>query len=187
MTFGNNDCRYHDNAPPEAEKTEYYSFIYKLWFENHTPNKPFAAAAKETLLNGGYYRADISSDVSILELNTMAYNTDALPELIGQSAADQMKWLAKTLEEATDRKFIILDHIYGGARFKHDNTKKAQSLWAPEYLDQYLKIWEQNSDKIMIELAGHDHWEDLRVTDNDATNHPSRNLFVSAGISPDHN
>jgi hypothetical protein len=93
MTFGNNDCRYHDNAPPEAEKNEFYSFIYNLWFVNHTPNRPFATAAKETMMNGGYYRADISDDVSILELNTMAYNKDALPELIGQSATDQMAWL----------------------------------------------------------------------------------------------
>lgn len=99
-----------------------------------------------------------------------------------------MKWLEQTLEDGKDRKFIIMDHIYGGARFKHDNTKKAQSLWAPEYLDQYLSIWDKNSDKIMIELAGHDHWEDLRMTpigsDDD---HPIRNLFVSVAITPDHN
>jgi len=46
-----------------------------------------------------------------------------------------MKWLENTLDDANDRKFIIMDHIYGGARFKHDNHKKAQSLWAPDYLD----------------------------------------------------
>ena len=88
MTFGNNDCKYHDNAPPEAERKEFYSFIYKLWFENHAPNHKYAASAKATLMNGGYYRADISDDVSILSLNTLAYNKDALPELIGLSASD---------------------------------------------------------------------------------------------------
>jgi len=83
MTFGNNDCKYHDNSPPEDEKNEFYSFIYKLWFENHSPNHPYAAAAKETFLNGGYYRADVSKDVSILSINTLPYNKSAIPELIG--------------------------------------------------------------------------------------------------------
>jgi hypothetical protein len=54
-----------------------------------------------------------------------------------------MKWFEKNLEEGSEgRKFIILDHIYGGARFKHDDTKKAQSLWADKYLDKYLSVWD---------------------------------------------
>lgn len=88
MTFGNNDCKYHDNGPPEDERNEFYSFIYKLWFENHPGNKLYAAAAKDTFLNGGYFKADITDDLSILSINTMPYNKDALPELIGQSAND---------------------------------------------------------------------------------------------------
>ena len=32
ITFGNNDCKYHYSAPFEADKYEYYDFIYKLWF-----------------------------------------------------------------------------------------------------------------------------------------------------------
>jgi len=40
-----------------------------------------------------------------------------------------MKWLEQTLKDGKERKFIIIDHIYGGGRFKHDDSKKAQSLW----------------------------------------------------------
>jgi len=40
-----------------------------------------------------------------------------------------MKWLEQTLKDGEERKFIIIDHIYGGGRFKHDDSKKAQSLW----------------------------------------------------------
>lgn len=32
-TFGNNDGRYHDEAIDEENKTDYYNFIYELWFE----------------------------------------------------------------------------------------------------------------------------------------------------------
>jgi hypothetical protein len=31
-TFGNNDGRYKDEAIDEADKTDYYSFLYDLWF-----------------------------------------------------------------------------------------------------------------------------------------------------------
>jgi hypothetical protein len=97
-----------------------------------------------------------------------------------------MIWLEKTLKEENDRKFIIMDHIYAGARFKHDDTKKANSIWTADNLDKYFKIWDENSDKILIELAGHDHWEDLRIAGGGSLDHPTRNLMVSTGISPDH-
>jgi hypothetical protein len=83
MTFGNNDCKYHNNSPKESEREEFYSYIYNLWFENHPANRPYAAAAKDTFMNGGYYRADVSDKITILSLNTLPYNTDAIPELIG--------------------------------------------------------------------------------------------------------
>jgi hypothetical protein len=38
----------------------------------------------------------------------------------------------------------------------------------------------------MIELAGHDHWEDLRTQGDGTKGHPIRNLLVSTGITPDH-
>jgi len=38
----------------------------------------------------------------------------------------------------------------------------------------------------MIELAGHDHWEDLRMAGGGDEDHHTRNIMVSTGISPDH-
>ena len=88
MTFGNNDCKYHDNAPPEDERVEFYTFIFDLWFKNHKANIPYAKDVKQTFLNGGYYKVDINDKVSILSYNSLAYNKDAISPLIGQSAAD---------------------------------------------------------------------------------------------------
>jgi hypothetical protein len=38
------------------------------------------------------------------------------------------------------------------------------------------------SDKIIIEVGGHDHWEDLRYFENNNVG-PIRNLLVAAGIT----
>jgi len=39
ITFGNNDCKYHDSAPFPEEKEEYYDFMFDLWFNQHEPNR----------------------------------------------------------------------------------------------------------------------------------------------------
>ena len=95
-----------------------------------------------------------------------------------------MKWLEAQLKNPSGRKFIILDHIYAGGRFKHDATKKAQSLWSPKYNEWYFDLWDKYKDNIIIELAGHDHWEDVRLNGNSKVG--TRNLIVSTGASPDH-
>ena len=33
MTFGNNDCKYHNDAPHNGEKQDFYNFMYDLWFK----------------------------------------------------------------------------------------------------------------------------------------------------------
>ena len=88
MTFGNNDCKYHFNAPPESDSLEFYSYIFDLWFNKHIPNRKYAEQVKETFLNGGYYRVDIDKNLSILSVNTLPYNTHAVPELIYKSSED---------------------------------------------------------------------------------------------------
>lgn len=46
MTFGNNDCKYHNQPTPENDKAEFYSYMYNLWFEDHIPNRPFGPSVK---------------------------------------------------------------------------------------------------------------------------------------------
>lgn len=40
-------------------------------------------------------------------------------------------------------------------------------------------------DKVIIELAGHDHWEDFRVHVDDEGN-TYHNMFVATGVGLDH-
>jgi hypothetical protein len=44
----------------------------------------------------------------------------------------------------------------------------------------------QYKDQLVIELAGHEHWEDLRYYE-DSDGNSYRNLFIAAGVGLDHN
>jgi hypothetical protein len=41
-TFGNNDGRVHNEAIDEADKSDYYSFVYDLWFNQLSGNQDLA-------------------------------------------------------------------------------------------------------------------------------------------------
>ena len=46
-----------------------------MWFVNHPGNSKWnTPETKATFLDGGYFRADINNDVSILSMNTLDYN-----------------------------------------------------------------------------------------------------------------
>ena len=71
MTYGNNDCEYHYSAPLQSDKTEFYEFMFDLWFEKHTGNKKYKAEAEKTFKKGGYYKVDLGQDLSLLSVNTL--------------------------------------------------------------------------------------------------------------------
>jgi predicted phosphodiesterase len=74
-TFGNNDFDLDDEPANETAKAEFYSRIFKLWFEDHPTNskKINLTAIRPTFMNGGYYRVDINPKLSVLALNTVMY------------------------------------------------------------------------------------------------------------------
>lgn len=69
-----------------------------------------------------------------------------------------MNWLETELGSNDGHKFIILNHIYAGARIKHNHKKHAFNLWNTDSNDHYFDMWGTYADQIIIELAGHDHW-----------------------------
>jgi hypothetical protein len=74
-TFGNNDFDLDDEPANEATKNEFYSRIFKIWFEDHPTNSKVMnlTSIKPTFLDGGYYRVDINPKLSVLALNTVMY------------------------------------------------------------------------------------------------------------------
>jgi hypothetical protein len=118
-TFGNNDGRYHDEAIDEKDKSDYYNFVYNLWFEQLTGNAGLdVASIKSTLLTAGYYRADLSPRVTVLSMNSMYMDASDLSTHNGQADVI-LTWLEYqlTLAQHDGRKVIISDHVYAGSRF----------------------------------------------------------------------
>lgn len=72
-TFGNNDNKYHNQPTFDSDKKAFYDYMFHLWFEKHTPNQKWAAAAEKTFKSGGYFRADINDKLTVLSFNTLYY------------------------------------------------------------------------------------------------------------------
>lgn len=90
-----------------------------------------------------------------------------------------MAWLREQLTEDSDRKFILTSHVYGGTRYK------AFQMWSTKANEAYFKLLAENQDRIIVELAGHDHFASLRAhqteVGDDALFH---NIFVAPSITP---
>lgn len=122
--FGNNDEVYHDNPVPHENEFLFYDYIFNLWFlllpEN---NRHFSYEGKQeiykTFIEGGYYRVDLTEDLSVLSLNTLYFDSERSMELdSGKRGYQQMEWLRQQLGEESNRKFIIASHIYAGTRYE---------------------------------------------------------------------
>ena len=74
-TFGNNDFDLDDEPANETQKREFYSQIFRYWFQDHPTNARVMNLNEvwRTFLNGGYYRVDLDSKLSVLALNTVMY------------------------------------------------------------------------------------------------------------------
>ena len=72
----------------------------------------------------------------------------------------QLQWLEEQLSTAESwRKFIITNHIYFGVQLKDSVMKR---LWTEDYTRRFASILERYSDRIIIELSGHEHLGDFR-------------------------
>ena len=97
--FGNNDSEFHDNPQPDATSKEFYSYMADLWF-NQLPgnqNKLLTdqdTAIRDSFLEGGFYRVDLSDNLSLLTLNTLFYDSERSMYLdAGGRGIKQRGWL----------------------------------------------------------------------------------------------
>ena len=68
-----------------------------------------------------------------------------------------MNWLREQLGEESDRKFILASHVYFGARYN------SFQLWSDEASEAYLQVLRDFKHRILLEVAGHDHFSSLRT------------------------
>lgn len=96
-----------------------------------------------------------------------------------------MYWLKEQLSEESDRKFILLCHVYGGTR------EQNVGMWNSYPNKVYFELIKHYKDKIIIELAGDDAFSSLRYHTNsdiwDTTadgNELYHNLLVIPSMTP---
>jgi hypothetical protein len=134
-------------------------------------------------LNGGYFVADLDDDVSVMAINSLEYNVNEQGSFVGPEATGQFTWMESLFNSTDKRKYLMVSHIYAGARLKHNDQMKASELWVDNWNKEFFDLVEQHEDKIIMEIAAHDHWADVRVFDR-PTKGPVRSVYIAAGVSP---
>jgi predicted MPP superfamily phosphohydrolase len=123
-SFGNNDCKYHNSAPFQEEKEEFYDFMWNLWFVNHKPNRKYAThKVEKTFKKGGYYIVDLEDGVSVMSMNTLVFNGKQYQPEIGTQAEEQLQWIEHNLNK-NGKKFVTIQHIYPAIKIKKSATPK---------------------------------------------------------------
>ena len=77
LNIGNNDVLVHYSAPRLAEKAMYYGDIKQMIFFDIGQNDRWRTVYGEveaTIMDGGYYKYNISNDISVLVLNTIYFS-----------------------------------------------------------------------------------------------------------------
>ena len=133
---------------------------------------------------------DLSDKISVLSINTLYYDSERTKKDPSMNGVDQMFWLAEQLKHAEEgRKFIIIQHVYGGARYYHP-------MWNTYPNETYFELLAEHKDKIIMEVGGHDHFTSLRyhtssdiLAVGDGDNEGSddtlfHNILVNPSITP---
>ena len=72
------------------------------------------------------------------------------------SGVEQMFWLAEQFKHAEEgRKFVIIQHVYGGARYYHP-------MWTTFPNQAYFELLATYKHKVIMEIGGHDHFTSMR-------------------------
>lgn len=194
--IGNNDAKFHYQVPTLQDKKEYYELLFETWFENN-PKNSLLTNIKEIrtdFMNGGYYKADISEDLSVIVLNTLYFNVDNNANNDPDAAEEQLSWFEKQLDaiKKKNTKTIISYHIFSGI-----NYYNGIDIFLNKTSNQRIQnLFYQYKDHIILIVGAHIHMNGFRFgtfrTNN--TNNESENLetqeefygntIISSALSP---
>lgn len=161
---GNNDPEFHYQVPDTQDKIDYYEFLFQTWFIDHVPNSklPNLDEIKSTFLDGGYYRADFSDELSVFSLNTLYFSKKNSEDNDPQTAEDQLNWLKTQLTNIKNnepqRKVIITYHILPGYKYNGSGAR----MWNDSYVVEFDSIVQQFNDILVTIVAAHTHSNSLR-------------------------
>ena len=90
------------------------------------------------------------------------------------------------MSENSNRKFIIVYHVYPGSRFKDF------ALWNDHPNHAYFSLLRKHKDRVVAEIAGHDHLASLRAhsgshvldLEDPPTEFNFHNLIIAPSFTP---
>ena len=134
---------------------------------------------------------DVNDKISVISINTLYYDSMRDKSDSTGSGVQQMFWLEDQLKRSEPgRKFVIIQHVYGGARANN------HPMWFTYPNNIYFDLLNKYKDKIIIEVGGHDHFSNMRYhTDRDVLDMtvpaPAdadlfHNLIINPSVSPWH-
>jgi hypothetical protein len=94
LNIGNNDVLVHYSAPRIAEKAMYYGDLKQMLFLDIPQNDKWRTMygdVETTMMDGGYYKYNISRDLSVLVINSIYFSIKNTEDLA--TATSQLAWL----------------------------------------------------------------------------------------------
>ena len=190
--IGNNDVELHYQVPLLKDKRKYYSMLFNEWFEKNPKNALLRnfAEIKTDFLDGGYYKADLDDNFSIIALNTLYWNIQNNASNDPETNEMQLIWLEKKLEETRKKagKTILTYHIFPGLNY----YTKIQYFLNKTANEKIQNLIHSYRDVITLNVASHIHSNGFRIshlegngTDfEDNTQNLFGNTIISGAASP---
>ena len=191
--LGNNDFKYNYQVPKYDEKAEYYEFLYRIWFEEHEPNKKWKNLEniKNTFLTGGFYKVDLENNLRVIVLNTMYYAKSNKEARDPKTTLMQLKWFERRMQEAQENNMqvVLIYHVFPGYCY----TKPMVYNFKESYSRFFERILREYRRNILITISGHTHVTSFRFHSMakkiKVPGEPKRfafygNTFISPAISP---
>lgn len=191
-SIGNNDVEFHYQVPTVQDKNEYYTMLFEIWFKDNAKNMQLKNIdeIKTDFLNGGYYKADLSDNFSVIVLNTLYYSSSNNNSIDPETGETQIKWLETKLKETKQKngKVIMVYHIFPGLNY-YNGIQYFLNKTANE---QIQTLFFKYKDFIVLNVASHIHMNGFRVDhlENNSTDPEIENqniyghTIISGSLSP---
>lgn len=162
--LGNNDFKFNYQVPKTTEKHDYYQFLFRIWFEEHEPNRNLDSYSeiKETFLAGGFYKLDYDSNLRIIVLNTMYYARSNKELIDPKTAVVQLKWFQRQMIEAKEKNMqvILIYHVFPGYCYGVKKLVYNFKEVYTKFFEKMLRVYRKN---ILMSISAHTHISSFRA------------------------
>lgn len=196
-TFGNNDSFVSNYGPfLSADKQSPLQIAQTLWPQQqeeggfvwaksqcqHPADYPCVIASEA---EDGYYSAYLADNLRVITLNTILFSSKVHAEAALQAAQQQLRWLAKQLQDAHqhEESVLLLMHIPPGNQvFQYFWSWSTLAFWRDAELQEFLRLVDVYHSEIMGILAGHTHKDELKII-RDKAHHVLTGVYMSGSLA----